>query len=554
MTVTPQDIYQLIKSYEGQFTPPAPYVTINVGTLDVDSGAFNGLTTERSTDPEPIEHGPHDTPHSPPGHFVGARWIKLTIGNDWKPTTTIIPAPQVALAPVLLSFAISHPIAAAWSVSVNGETVQVNPGQTSVAVNIWDAANASWRVEAGGKSYADTMLIQRPGNLGGALGGLTIPVLPVSIVYAPPVDSLRESVASYTEGQTIGDSATLDMDTDTVKTVNTEAFGLEAFELWLQAATAGLTAGASEGGVLASDQKKAAGYFSDLSSQLGQLDASQTSGISDESKVTLTNTTSTSTALSTSAAAGGPGAGDLIHFYQNVLLAWGLYEGQLRLVPLGYTERFYPAAAVSSQAATIGISAEDAQALLALDPFVAGGPAAVLPADRFNFIANYGYGFGAKFELNRSFTRETNFETTSATYTTKTDGWQPGPILKALGFGSSETTTTKLSNATGQKVSKTVTMDANLWSGPNDNFVINLWYDKLFGTFAFQLDQLASVPSLQGDGAQPNQKVTLSAGGKVFVTVADRKGHYAFYARGIPHGHAILTIGNAASQVVEVGA
>jgi hypothetical protein len=46
MTVTPQDIYQLIKSYEEQFTPPAPYVTINVGTLDVDSGAFNGLTTE----------------------------------------------------------------------------------------------------------------------------------------------------------------------------------------------------------------------------------------------------------------------------------------------------------------------------------------------------------------------------------------------------------------------------------------------------------------------------------------------------------------------------
>ena len=50
-----------------------------------------------------------------------------------------------------------------------------------------------WRVEAGGKSYADTMLIQRPGNLAGALGGLTIPVLPVSIVYAPPVElSSRE--------------------------------------------------------------------------------------------------------------------------------------------------------------------------------------------------------------------------------------------------------------------------------------------------------------------------------------------------------------------------
>src|SRR6185312_10096899 len=55
--VTADQLYQMIKEWEGTFPLPAPYVTVDVGTFDAATGAFQGLKTEVETDPEPIEHG-----------------------------------------------------------------------------------------------------------------------------------------------------------------------------------------------------------------------------------------------------------------------------------------------------------------------------------------------------------------------------------------------------------------------------------------------------------------------------------------------------------------
>src|SRR5215469_14152844 len=108
MALTADDVYQLIKSHEGQFPVPAPFVTINVGTFDAAAGTFQGLTTEVFTDPEAVEHGPNDHPKNPQPRFVGETWVSITIDSHWKMTTTTEPAPHVPLAPVMLQFAITN--------------------------------------------------------------------------------------------------------------------------------------------------------------------------------------------------------------------------------------------------------------------------------------------------------------------------------------------------------------------------------------------------------------------------------------------------------------
>jgi hypothetical protein len=549
MTVTPESIYQLLKSYEGKFTPPAPYFSITVGTLDVDTGAFAGLVTTSVTDPEPVEHGPHDTPHSPPPHFVGLEWVSVTIDSHWKRTTTKTPAPKVPVQPVLLVFSVSRPVAGGWGVSVNGETVQADPGSTSLSVGIWDSASASWTINAGAASHSDNLRLQRaPGVLGGALGGFTIPVLPVTIVYAPPADSLQKSVATYTDGQTVGQTLTFDSSSDTSRQVPTSAVDLTTFKSALDLAAGKLGALADPTGLALVES----GLFSGISSQIGQVSSSETTGITEGTDEQMTVTTTTSTAFATSAANGGPGVGDTIYFLHNVLMAWAYYEGQLRLTPLGAHNAAFPVSALQQQAATIGLSPGDAESLMALDPFVAGGPSTDLPTDRFQQRDTWEYGFGGSVHLTDTVTRDTKTTVTTGSYATASSEWDAGPILTVLGFGEKDVTTTKVSNATGTDVSSTITLDAVLTAGPNDYFVVTLWYDALFGTFAFQSNPPAPAPRLKGNGAKPGQSVKLVIGGRVFTTVADKHGAYRFFARNIPAGHGMLTIGHGPAKPVKV--
>jgi hypothetical protein len=295
-----------------------------------------------------------------------------------------------------------------------------------------------------------------------------------------------------------------------------------------------------------------AGVLSAVSSQIGQLSASETTGITDESNEQMTVTTTTSTALSTNAAVGGPGQGDVIYFLHDVKMAWAYVDGRLRLAPLGYRNAVFPIATLQQQAASLGLSDDDVAALLAFDPFVAGGPGASLPTERFEERDTWEYQNITGLHLTDTVTRDTKFQDTHTDYSTKTSEWEAGPLLKALGFGEKDQTTVKVSNSTGSDVSTTITLDANLSAGPSEHFIVNVWYDKLFGTFAFQADTPAKDARLRGNGAKPGQQVRLSAGGWKFVTVADRSGRYAFFARSIPKGRGMVSVGAGLTRPVDI--
>ena len=438
--------------------------------------------------------------------------------------------------------------ASAWSVTAGGFTTSAPAGQTTLSISIWDRAIVDWTIQAGARTYSDELRIQRKAGLPGA-GAFTIPVIPVAIVYAPPVDSLKKSVASYGVTDTVGTTVSYDFSTDSSETVPklSSAFtGLSDFKSGLDAISQALS--------LAGDAAESKAV-STISSQLGTVTGSEQMGETDSSGMSLTIIESASETLNTNTNAGGPGAGDLIVFQKNVQVAWSYENGRLGLYPFGHQLVVISAGALKSD--PHGLSSDDQQRLLALDPFVAGGPGASLPPDRFTVPdggeVNLEYGGGVNIDQKFVKTRDTKTTTTTKTYTTDTSSWDPGPLLKLLGIGGDKTqVTTTATNATAADVSTTVTLEANLSAGPSDYFVVTIWYDQLFGTFAFQQGQVAPSPIVSGTGAQPGEVVRLEVGNRAYVTVAGKNGSYGFRSRSIPNGAATLRVGSQPPKTVTV--
>jgi hypothetical protein len=547
--VTAVDLYNLIKSYEDQFPLPAPYVTVNVGTFDVTTGTFSGLTSRTTTDPEPIQHEPNQKPTGK-AYYQGATYVTIDVSAQWKSTTTITPAPQVPLAPVLLQFVISN-FAAAWSVTVDGRTTSVPAGQTSVSVSIWDAQAANWSIQAGGKTHSDRLMIQRPaGTMGVGAGAFTIPVLPITIVYAPPKDSLVKSSASYTQGTTIGTTITTTFGTDNSQTNPNMQTSYATAQQFSDALTvAGQIVGLE--GQAGATASKALG---DIGGVLGKFTSSTTTELSQTTDNSMTFTESLTQGLVTVPQEGGPGAGDVIQFARNVLMAWVGTGNQVVLWPFSFDVVDSSATGLQNNFSQLQITQADAQFLLSFDPFVAGGPFAAVDLNRFQLQQTLTYAFGVEVPVNNTVTRGSSTTVTDKSVTTQTNEWDAGPLFQMFGLGGKTTTSLTTGSATGNSVSNTVTITGTLFAGPQDDFAVNIYYDTAFGTFAFQQEQPAATPVLTGSGGTPGELVTLSAGGRTFRTVTDSSSKFSFRSPSIPAGPATLTIGKQAPTSVNVAA
>ena len=143
-TLTPEQLYQLIKEYEAEIPIPAPFVTVQVGTFDAAAGTFTGLTTEVivGDKPEPGED------HISPPEFQGSEYVYHSIDAQGRETVTRVPAPSVPVAPVLLQFNVTN-FTGPWSVTVDGYTTNAAAGQASVSVNAWDITTHNWTLQAG---------------------------------------------------------------------------------------------------------------------------------------------------------------------------------------------------------------------------------------------------------------------------------------------------------------------------------------------------------------------------------------------------------------------
>ena len=560
------DVYNQIKSIESVFKPPIDYVTIDVGTFDAATGAFAGLTTTTETDPEPLEHGPNQKPVNPKPHFSGQSWLSTTIDSRWRQTVKSVPAPTVGLAPVLLKFSIKNHGGASWSLNVAGKPVTVPAGQSSTTVNIWDLIIVSWSVNLGSKSYSDQIMIQRSaGKLVGA-GAFTIPALPLAIVYAPPADAATQSKATYGVAQSVGTTSSFQFSSDTSTSHPALPFlldGLKGMQDGLKTLSDALSFSPD------ADLKTLGKVLGTIASGIGTISGSDSTGTVsvDGGSITLTQTNSQNILAETKN--GGPGAGDTIHYLRDAKFAWVVADGKLTIALLGGINTFFPASFLAAHATdtkTTSLPPDVVQQLLAMDPFVTGGGMVALPPDRFEDIdaqvqGPFEYGGGQTLSGAYSQTFTTTETHSHNNYTTHSQDFQPGWLAKLFGADAGGLkTTVSMTQAAGTTRSDTQSINWELHSGTNERFVVEIWRDRVFGTYAFRQEPVSSTARFQGvakgaDGKPlQNQRVKLTVQGKTYSTMTDQAGHFAFFARNIPAGTASLLVANQAAQAVSISA
>jgi hypothetical protein len=102
---------------------------------------------------------------------------------------------------------------------------------------------------------------------------------------------------------------------------------------------------------------------------------------------------------------------------------------------------------------------------------------------------------------------------------------------------------------------KAVETTVELYAQPGETGSIRAWYDRVFGTFAFQTVPVTQEAGYSGTATDANgnpaanQQVTLSVGDRKFTTTTDSQGKYAFHSAGISRGKAILKVGSMTRNI-----
>ena len=558
------DVFKQIKSLESVFKLPIDYLTVDVGTFDAATGTFRGLTTEIETDPEPIEHGPGQHPVNPKPHFSRQSWISITIDKKWRRTITTVPAPKVGLAPVLLKFNIKNHGGRSWILNVGGQSVTVPAGQSSVTFNIWDLTVASWSIKFGKRSHADRIMFQRSAGMLVGAGAFTIPALPLSIIYAPPADAAGLSKVIYQVTESVGTTSSFQFSNDTSSSHPSLPTQLSTLQ-GLQSVLKGL----SDLSKVQKDPalKKVGKVFGEIASGIGTISGSTTTGIVSVDGSSIAITEDNSQTIIAEAKNGGPGVGDSIHYLRDAKFVWLMAGGKLRIGLLGGFYVTNPASYLLAHATdphATDLPPDVVQQLLAMDPFVTGGSMVPLPPDRFediNFQVNGPFDYaGGQTRFGAHSQTFTTTETHSRTnYTTHSHDFNPGWLAKLFGAEAGGLkTTVSVTQAAGTTHSETQSINWELHSGTNERFVVEVWRDRVFGTYAFRQQPVSISPRFQGiaRGAKglplQEQPVKLATKGRTYSTITDQSGHFAFFARNIPAGNASLVIANQAPKTVRI--
>ena len=570
----PAALYQKLRAIEATF-PRLPSENILVGSFDGITGKFHGRVS------------------------VAAPAAK-DCGLDSKGKPKCTPEISTPTAPVLLSraqrialvFAVTHP-QGAFTATVNGKTTSVSAPATSVTVPLAgqpapdDPMGArwlvSWRVTTGTKSYSDSLVIDR---MSFGLGAFTIPVLPVAIVYDPPQDNAHDDVEVFSTSSAHGSTVSISLNTQS-------GYGVDVPTIWTSVSDmiSGVKAASELVAAAAKDTTKPnldtlSKVLGGAASALPSLVSSATAG-QQETKTIVNGTThrlTVSTSKIYKSAQLGPGKGDVIVFLKNVRVGW-FYRCCLppSLVPLGsemegastVTELQADLTAIRAGTRANGLGAHShldslsILALLALDPFVAGGNNAPLPSQRFDSCGLMSLnGLPRTKSWAASESQVQQLATTKISERIEKD--QAGLLTGAIGgWGpdSSGTLTTTIThtNLTEESAQQEQKEDLTLGGPGLDTTVVSLFYDRVFGSHATRLvptgpDQVSgdiasesSASTASSQMAQPTpagrvavvgdrlprvalnapsgvagRLVTLRIGGRVYLTTTDARGHYVF--------------------------
>jgi hypothetical protein len=580
---TLSDLYSSIQAQEANFPLPQTTETITVANIDVSETNssepviaysipiyYNGThpVAKRSQAPctgnrvvvkpaivQPmpvIGKGPCESTVQWPnsgGQLTVTNILHLNIVfsiSGWRDSKTSLTVTLGSLPPQTVPFGSTQVVFNDVTDTAPQLTVTLNGGLTANGVPIPDTASG-------------VLPLTIKWELIGA-GAITIPVLPVSIIYAPVVDAQQKNSAASATGISSSNTTTVTFSSQTSTTVPVDTSfqnvvditqAMQAIGPVLQKIPNGITQGVGAG-------------LTTIAGLMGSSTATQTnSGVTATQNGLLVGSSQliTQTAL---ASQGGPGVGDLITYYYNARVVWFSDGGTMRLAVLGF-DGMVQINAGKLTSAWLGLqsqppgtvdpvahlNSDSLHALLLLDPFFDGtpsaNPTAQLSGTRFVPVSN-GVVEIAGGLLNEQFTHQissTDIKTQQATQTySETD---KAGLLSFLGIGvtSTQTIQTSLSQGTSSQntIGKTATQSFTFNSNPNEYYSCEVYFDVVFGAFAFRVVNPAAASSIvkgtvvnsQGK-AVPDARVVARVGSRIFITAADASGRFGFRLPGFQKG------------------
>jgi hypothetical protein len=589
--------YQQLKNLQGLFPIPTPTATVQVGTFDPISGNFTGLKSTQETIDEVTGAG------GKPAEPGGANKAGSDPSSPQRKPQTVLVPPEVNVDAVDVTLTWSLSRAGAMQVTANGVTVGTQGNQTTVSIDVGKAESVRWTARSSTKFYSDTLIINRPPTIG--VGAFTVPALPLAVVYEPPQYDEGKNFATYSQTKSMGTTMRVSFQREDSTAVpmpgrfdSTKQFkdGLEVVESLLDlvgffagggGGDGGKGSGGSQGAGLGTILEKIGKGLKLLNDALGSTTATTQQGV----RITIDHAISIQALQQDTFTTGshdGPGVGDRIIYLKNARLAWVLNPSGVQLMLLSWEALATDSVSILSadlaqlkasarSASTIkplppppvgqktGLNQATLQALLALDPFVGGGPGVSLTSPtlngRFSEVEQYEWsgsgtsGSGDTHKFQYSVTQSDLTSTTNFVVNSEDD--KKG-LLAFLGIGVTEDQSTKttVQNSHSQEVDSqsVVATTVQLFAGEGERHSMKAFYDNIFGTFAFQ-DVPTGRAFVAGDlkdkqgNPLAHQEIRLTAGGKSYVTRSDAQGNYEFRSSQLKPGRMTLSAGTARQQI-----
>ena len=550
----PDRNYRVIKNLEGCFAVPAPSLTAVVGTFDPITGkfTFSPQITDRSV-----------RTIAPPVHDRSLGPVLKPIKSLDSVSTLSANAVNVALS---FQSANGTPLHVSVSAAPGAIPGPANATGSPATINVGKASAVTFTIRAGNKTYEDSLSIVRPPVIG--IGAFTIPVLPVTIVYAVP-----QGTNSFSSSTTLSTTLKTTLSTDSSTTQPVDADFISPATMFTTVT-----------GLLKSFLPGPAGTPVDLMTKLvtglngsTSQSAGQGTNVTQNHSVTISDTVGNQDKTGV----GGPGVGDVFVFLSNVRVMWVSQNGHVQLTLLGYDvtrksadylikhqNTVVPFECLQSSQPNYShcLTADGMKALLALDPLATSPLPQSLDAPRFvrfnteDFSDTISSGSDT---LSESHTVTTQDETVHANFNATVTDLKAASlsfIFPNLPDNKTQTTSVKTTSTISSGVSVGTTFSSSVTVNPTPGVPLAMdpYYDTLFGTFAFLPVPVTASPAIAGIAADAagkvlaNQTAVLQIGTKTYVTHTDAKGQYAFHAASIPAGAGVLTVGNV-RKPVQVG-
>ncbi|RYG77443.1 MAG: hypothetical protein EON59_17240, partial [Alphaproteobacteria bacterium] len=294
------------------------------------------------------------------GNFVGTASSCSVTSSPVKGKICTPPTIPINAISAILKFNVPNGV----TLTANGTSVQSSNGQA--IVNVGKADLVDWTLKSGAYSFSDKVLISRRDVAG--LGAFTIAALPISIIYEPPQNAGRTNSANI---QLTSESAVIDTISNGNSTTSTPTWAGGEAALMVGKKMASITPQTSAAWPLIN------GAISALSGRPEVTDVVEVNA-----DHTLTVKISDSQMVMTRPHS-GPGHGDLIAFYKDARVIWGMDAGKVTLTLLDHHGlsvlsvdqlRTDIAALSNGGLAQSRLDVDTLKSLIALDPMASNSP------------------------------------------------------------------------------------------------------------------------------------------------------------------------------------